>query len=199
MIHLIVEGDGDAAVIPILLRRALGRDIPGMKCSSLKSRSVIVRKAKQGDGFEGAVRRLHLRPQKAYLVLLDHYAGVPCPPYRTMEEEQADMRQRAEKLEREIKAKVRVYWVKQETESWLLGGLMQACCGIRKVGAVSGNTDLNPLDPKKVLGEWFGRRTKPVDLECLAKRIELTAARARNRSMDDFCKDSDKLLRDLNL
>jgi len=182
MIVVLVEGTGDKQALPILLQRA-GKNVP-VRPIDMKGKSNIVRKER---GFEDTVRRQHALGGQSFIILVD--GDVTFPPYNSLEEERSDLPRRAKAIAQELGVPVRVFWAVREMESWLIGGIRPSdrYCGLKQVGQVPTNTEQSPSDPKR----WLERRLRtgeytPRTQRCLAERVDIEQARARNRSMHIF-------------
>jgi hypothetical protein len=182
MIVVLVEGDGDKRAVPILV----GRESSDLKLRAvdMRGKSNIVR---AHHGFEDTVRRQRALGGRAFLVLMD--ADVTFAPYRSLEEERADMRARAEALARELGALVGVCWSVLTAESWLIGGLrpQAAYCGLNGAQRAPANTETAPANPKAWLERYLQDHDyTPKTQECLARNVDLQLARGRNQSLRVF-------------
>jgi len=182
MIVVLVEGAGDKWALPILLRRA-GKNV-SVRPIDMKGKSNIVRKER---GFEDTVRRQYALGGRSFIILVD--GDVTFPPYNSLEEEQDDMPRRAARLAQELGISVRVFWAIREMESWLIGGIRPGdrYCGLKRVSRVPTNTEQSPSDPKR----WLERHLRtgeytPRTQRCLAERVDIGQAQARNPSMRTF-------------
>lgn len=180
MITVIVEGPGDQRSLPVLVQR---EKRASLHCVNMGGKSNIVR---MRQGFEGTIRRQHALGKRAFMVLVD--GDVTFEPYKSIEEEQVGMRQRAETLEHELGVPVRVCWAVIEVESWLIGGIQPraAFCGLERVGQVPNNTETAPADPKAWLEDHLEDSYTPRTQECLARNIDLEEATRRNQSLQTF-------------
>jgi len=181
MITVLVEGPGDKRALPILVQRDRGRR--SVRCINMRGKSNIVRRNR---GFEDTIRRQYALGDRSFVVLMD--GDVTFAPYSSVQEEQDDMPRRAEALERELGAPVRVCWSILEMESWLIGGIQprSTYCGLGRVGRISNNTETAPPDPKQWLESRLQDSYSPRVQECLARHIDLLEARQRNHSMRVF-------------
>jgi hypothetical protein len=182
MITVLVEGPGDKRALPVLVRRWRGKS--SVRCINMKGKSNMIRRDR---GFEDTVRRQHAIGGRSFVVLMD--GDVTFAPYNSLQEEQGDMPRRAQSLEQELGVPVRVCWAVLEMESWLIGGIKpkSTYCGLRGVGQVPINTEMDPQDPKKWLESRLqGSYYAPETQECLACHIDLQEAKRRNQSMQVF-------------
>jgi len=182
MILVLVEGPGDRLALPDLVQRK--REETSVRCINMKGKSNIVRKHR---GFEDTVRRQYALGGRSFLVLMD--GDVTSAPYRSLDEERLDMQRRAESLTQELQTSVQVCWAVLAMESWLIGGIKPKAtyCGLRGVGQVPVNTETAPRNPKKWLENHLeGGEYRPRTQACLARRIDLQEAQARNHSMRTF-------------
>ena len=110
MIVVLVEGAGDKRAIPILVQREHGTN--AVRCVDMKGKSNIVR---NNHGFEDTIRRQYALGERCFVLLVD--GDVTSAPYRTLDEERADLPRRARALAEELGVSVRV--------SLPLGGLVR--------------------------------------------------------------------------
>jgi len=181
MTTILVEGSGDKRALPILVQRDRGRC--SVRCINMQGKSNMVRRNR---GFEDTIRRQHALGERSFVVLMD--GDVIFAPYNSVQEEQDDMPRRAEALEQELGAPVRVCWSILEMESWLIGGIQPGStyCGLERVGRIPANTETEPQNPKAWLEGRLQDSYSPRVQECLAKHIDLSEARQRNHSMRIF-------------
>lgn len=182
MIVVLVEGDGDKRSVPVLVSRE-GGDLK-LRAIDMHGKSNIVR---DHHGFEDTVRRQHALGGRTFLVLMD--ADVTFAPYRTLEEERADMQTRGQALSRELGVPVDVCWSVLTAESWLIGGLHPQAnyCGLNGVRRTPANTETVPMNPKQWLEHHLQERDyDPKTQECLARNVNLQQAKARNQSFRIF-------------
>jgi hypothetical protein len=181
MITAIVEGPGDKRALPVLVQRDRGRR--SVHCINMRGKSNIVRRNR---GFEDTIRRQYALGDRSFVLLMD--GDVTFAPYRSVQEEQDDMPHRAEALEQELGAPVRVCWSVLEMESWLIGGIQPGStyCGLERVGRIPANTETEPQNPKAWLESRLQDSYSPRVQECLARHIDLLEARQRNHSMRVF-------------
>ena len=104
-------------------------------------------------------------------------------------QEYADMAQRASTLAQTLGVTIGVCWAKIETESWIIAGLQpdNSFCTLKKVTSIPPNCEQSPADPK----QWLKNQLKDGYSEriqrCLAEKIDIAAAHARNASFALFC------------
>jgi hypothetical protein len=115
MTVILVEGDCEKKVLPILFRR-IGMNQP--ECIDMRGKSNIIRLER---GFEDVIRRKYRLGSQIFIVLMD--ADTTFAPYRSLTEEKQGMQQRAQALSRELGITVRVAWATLETESWIIAGI----------------------------------------------------------------------------
>lgn len=183
MIIVLVEGDGDARSLPILLSKSKGTNFK-IECVDMKGKSNIVRK---NDGFEKTILRKIELGNSEFTLLLD---GDVMEPYKSHVEEKDDITTRANRLSQEKNIIVKVFWAIREYESWLVGGLRSGdrFCGLTKpIKGPPGNTEQAPIDPKEwIKSRRLDNRYDPNVQVCLTRHINLGLAKQRNNSLRKF-------------
>jgi OLD-like protein len=181
MIVVLVEGDCEKYVLPILAHRVPGKPI--IKCIDMRGKSNIVRVR---DGFEATVRRQVADGERSFIVLMD--GDVTSAPYNSIDEEQREMHRRTQVLAQELGVEIQACWAVIETESWLIGGIQSGSsyCGLRGVAQIPANTETIPPDPKRWLREHLRGGYDLQAQRCLARHVDLDEAQMRNRSMRTF-------------
>lgn len=183
---ILVEGDGDAFSIPVLLQRVLGQRAE-IHILPMGGKSHIVR-------LEGGFERTILRKRESgfddFIVLID--ADVTFRPYSAIADEKIGMTERAETVQAANNISVKVLWAVREFESWLVGGIGRGdrYCDLETINKpVSGDTQSAPLDPKEWLRQHVEDRRYSAETQlCLTRHIDWTQARKRNKSLRDFVK-----------
>lgn len=193
MTLFIVEGPGDRDSVPLMLAATIGRRVL-LHCIPLGGKSNIVRVE---DGFEKTIKRNVGDSVDSYCVLMDD--DVVFPPYSTKEEEHLGMHERAARLEADVVKPVRVFWATREFESWLIGGLTRGFsgCGMEIANRpLPGDTQGYPNDPKEWLQERHTGALTETQLQvCLSRVIDWGRARKRNKSLREFLRGVQPLLR----
>lgn len=182
MIFILVEGDCEKHVLPILIERE--RENFPVRYIDMGGKSNIVRLK---GGFEDTIRRkVATERGRSFIVLID--GDIISPPYYSLEEELSGMEQRARSLAQELRVPVQICWAVFEIESWLIGGLINGVsyCGLKGIGQVPANTEATPRDPKRWLKDHLRSEYDPQTQRCLAQKMDLQAAKAHNRSMQVF-------------
>jgi hypothetical protein len=181
MIITLVEGEGDKRALPVLAQRELGKS--PLRCVDMHGKSNIIRLHR---GFEDTIRRQHALGGRSFVVLMD--GDVTYPPYQSLEEERRQIQQRAQSLADELQVPMWVCWAVLAVESWFIAGIQprSTYCSLRGVGQVPANTETAPPNPKQWLEDHLRDEYLPRTQECLARRIDLEAAKTRNRSLEIF-------------
>ena len=125
-------------------------------------------------------------PCRIFMILVD--GDITCAPYVSLDEERAGLHVRAQALAAELSIVIEVCWARVEFESWLIGGIERSAtyCSLQRVRALPANTENQPVDPKAWLRTSLRDSYEPRITECLAQRIDIDAARRRNRSLTNF-------------
>src|SRR5258708_32883233 len=107
MIIVLVEGEGDARSLPVLLSKSKGKKCE-VECVDMKGKSNIIRKH---DGFERTILRKNELGYSEFVLLLD---ADTMKPYMSLREEMTDVIDRAAKLSREEDISVSPLWAISE-------------------------------------------------------------------------------------
>lgn len=190
ILHLgiIVEGFGDVAAVPVLVRRLCGEGFPSLDLRIRKpyraTRYGLVRPGQLENVLQVVAGKLP--PPRAILVLLD--ADDDCPA-----ELGPDLAKRAAAARPDVPAGVVL--AKREFEGWFLAAI-ESLAGYRGWPAGLGRID-DPesiRDAKKVLRNCRGGPYSPaVDQPALAQRFDIQQAR-RADSFDKCCREVQRLL-----
>jgi hypothetical protein len=184
----IVEGQGDVASIPIIIRR-VAFSLGVQDCAVLRPvRIPRDRLVREGELERAIERTARASPQPAaILVIFDADDAVPC-------------RLGPELLRRALQARpdVRsaVVLATKEKEAWFLAAAL-SLAGHRGLGP-----DLvPPPDPEGIRGakEWLSRAmgrpySEIADEPALSAFFDLNAARTGSPSFDKFCREVERLL-----
>jgi len=192
ILHLgcIVEGQGDAAAVPVLLRR-IGQIIaPGLELRIERPirvpRSKIVKPKELERCLELLARQTPV--PRAFLVLID--ADDDCPKRLG-----PDLLERGRQVRPDVP--ISVVLEKHEFEAWFLAAI-ESLSGQRGLGA-----SLTPLLEPESIRDAKGHLTRrmvagrsyaeTIDQPAMAQRFDLTAARQRSPSFDKFWRDVARL------
>jgi hypothetical protein len=180
MIIILVEGDCEKNVLPIIAKREAK---PPIKCIDMKGKSNIIRVK---DGFEETVRRQNALGASQFVVLVD--GDVTFAPYRSLEEEREDMKRRSRTLSKDLKVKISICWAVLQTESWIVGGMVDGStyCGLKSPIKAPSNTENSPPNPKQWIRSRLSVDYGPQSQRCLAQKIDIKQGIARNSSLKLF-------------
>jgi hypothetical protein len=192
----VVEGDGEVAALPILVRRIAQRVDPGLYVHV--PRPVLLKRNKVGNRFgdleraiELALRYVQVRPA-AILVLLDTDEDDPAVLGR-------DILQRVQARCRDIPSAVVL--ARREYEAWFLA----AAESLRGHRGLPDNL-AHPADPEGIRDAkgWLRshmprnrKYTETTDQPALTDRFDLDLARSRSPSFDVCFQEIERLLRAL--
>lgn len=102
MIFILVEGDCEKHVLPVLIERE--RENFPVRYIDMGGKSNIVRLK---GGFEDTIpRKVATERGRSFIVLID--GDIISPPYYSLEEERSGMEQRARSLTQELKVPVQI-------------------------------------------------------------------------------------------
>lgn len=187
-IACIVEGQGDVASVPIIVRRvAEAAGIPHVDVSRplRVRRSQVVRQGEIERAVELSARRVG--PAGAILVLLDADDDPPCVLG-------PELLGRAHAARPNVPSSVVL--ANAEKEAWFIAAIES----LRGVRGIPGDAAA-PEDPESIRGakEWIGRLmggpySEVRDQPALAARFDMGVARSRSPSFDKFCREVERLL-----
>ena len=188
----IVEGKGEVAAVPILLRRIAAQASPDVFVDALPpiriARYRISKKGELERVVEFAARKRGQGPG-GILILLD--ADRQCP------KEVADEMLRRAQAAR-VDHQIRVVLAKEEYEAWFIAAV-RSIAGRRGIDEAT----TPPAEPESIRGakEWLGRCMRPNraynptrDQPALTAIFDMDAARRSARSFDKLWRDVDALL-----
>lgn len=181
-IATIVEGSGEVATLPLLIRRIATELMDGIWLDVPRPHRVGRDKLVKSGGIEAAVDQAV--PGAGVLILID--ADDDCPAGLGPDLLSRARKARPDKL-------ISVVLANREFEAWFLA----AAPSLRGVGGLPTSLEL-PADCEKPRGckEWLserrvdGQKYKPsVDQAALTARIDLRMARVNSPSFDKLCRE----------
>ncbi len=181
----IVEGQGDATAVPLLLRRILGEEFGRydvkIKKPIIEHRGNLVKKDKLSRAVEMAARKIVACGTGCILILFD--ADKDCPGklapriLRMAKDARSDMN-------------ISVVIVKKEYEAWLVASMETLSENVVN-GIIEHSKKAEEIsDPKYFLKDSLGQYTPTVDQARLTAKIDIRIVRER-------CPSFDKLWREL--
>jgi len=187
----IVEGHGEVAAVPVLLRRIAVAVRPGLVPDLPRpiriKRQRLLKEGELERAIELAARKAG--PTGRILVLLD--ADEDCPKEVAEEILERALRARPDRV-------IRAVLAKKEFESWFLAAA-ESLAGQRGIFT----SVAAPDDPERIRGakEWIGRHMPPgrsyretLDQPALCAAFDLERARARSPSFAKMWRDVESML-----